>query len=118
MLFPSSNISISYIHFLYYACRQNTVSNIYWSQCNFKLLVGDCFLFSLDLSLEILSLCKEFAKDGVVGIDLAGDESLGEIPAMKGHVIAFKVCLIWHYTVCLNHGLGIMPGLQPIKLVL
>ena len=75
--------------------------NLYWSQCNFNLLVGDCFLLSLDWSLEILSLCKEFAKDGVVGIDLAGDESLGEIPAMKGHVIAFKVCLFWHYTVCL-----------------
>lgn len=45
----------------------------------------------LDWSLEVVSLCQEFANDGVVGIDLAGDESLGEIPAMKGHVIAFKV---------------------------
>lgn len=41
-------------------------------------------------SLEILSLCKEFSSDGVVGIDLAGDEILGEIPAMKGHINAFK----------------------------
>ena len=46
----------------------------------------------LEWSLEILSLCKEFSSDGVVGIDLAGDEILGEIPAMKGHVNAFKVC--------------------------
>lgn len=43
-----------------------------------------------DWSSEILSLCQEFSKDGVVGIDLAGDESLGEIPAMKGHIQAFK----------------------------
>ena len=46
----------------------------------------------LEWSLEILSLCKEFSSDGVVGIDLAGDEILGEIPAMKGHINAFKVC--------------------------
>ena len=46
----------------------------------------------LGWSLEILSLCKEFSSDGVVGIDLAGDEILGEIPAMKGHINAFKVC--------------------------
>ena len=48
-------------------------------------------LFS-EWSLEILSLCKEFSSEGVVGIDLAGDEILGEIPAMKGHINAFKVC--------------------------
>lgn len=47
-----------------------------------------------DWSLEILSLCQEFSNDGVVGMDLAGDEILGEIPAMKGHVNAFKVCFI------------------------
>lgn len=46
----------------------------------------------LEWSLEILSLCKEFSSDGVVGIDLAGDEIQGEIPAMKGHINAFKVC--------------------------
>ena len=45
----------------------------------------------LEWSLEILSLCKEFSSDGVVGIDLAGDEILGEIPAMRGHINAFKV---------------------------
>ena len=49
-------------------------------------------VFSAEWSSEILSLCQEFSKDGVVGIDLAGDESLGEIPAMKGHIQAFKVC--------------------------
>ncbi|KAL9962813.1 hypothetical protein ACROYT_G031956 [Oculina patagonica] len=49
-----------------------------------------CMRHAPDWSLEILSLCQEFANDGVVGIDLAGDESLGEIPAMKGHVFAFK----------------------------
>lgn len=48
-------------------------------------------LFS-EWSLEILSLCKEFSSDGVVGIDLAGDEIQGGIPAMKGHIKAFKVC--------------------------
>ena len=50
-------------------------------------------ILHLDWSLEIVSLCREFSRDGVVGIDLAGDESLGEIPAMKGHAIAFEVCL-------------------------
>ncbi|XP_020610606.1 adenosine deaminase-like isoform X2 [Orbicella faveolata] len=49
-----------------------------------------CMRHMPDWSLEVVSLCQEFADDGVVGIDLAGDESLGEIPAMKGHVIAFK----------------------------
>lgn len=49
-----------------------------------------CVRHMPDWSLEVVSLCQEFADDGVVGIDLAGDESLGEIPAMKGHVIAFK----------------------------
>jgi len=49
-----------------------------------------CMRHKPDWSLEILSLCQEFSNDGVVGIDLAGDETLGEIPAMKGHVNAFK----------------------------
>lgn len=48
-----------------------------------------------DWSLEIVELCQEFSNDGVVGMDLAGDEVLGEIPAMKGHVNAFKVCRDW-----------------------
>ena len=49
--------------------------------------------FFPEWSLEILSLCQEFSNDGVVGIDLAGDETLlGENPAMKEHVNAFMVC--------------------------
>ncbi|XP_074607454.1 adenosine deaminase-like isoform X3 [Acropora palmata] len=43
-------------------------------------------------SLEILSLCQEFSKDGVVGMDLAGDDSCEKILDMNGHVQAFKVC--------------------------
>lgn len=49
-----------------------------------------CMRHKPDWSLEILELCQEFSNDGVVGMDLAGDEVLGEIPAMKGHVNAFK----------------------------
>lgn len=48
-------------------------------------------------SLEILSLCQEFSKDGVVGMDLAGDDSLEKIPDMNGHVQAFKVCWLYRF---------------------
>lgn len=41
-------------------------------------------------SLEILSLCQEFSKDGIVGMDLAGDDSCEKILDMNGHVQAFK----------------------------
>ena len=44
-----------------------------------------------DWSLEIADLCDEFRDQNVVGIDLAGDESLGEIPAIKEHIMAFQV---------------------------
>lgn len=49
-----------------------------------------CMRHEPEWSLEILSLCQEFSNDGVVGMDLAGDETFGEIPAMKGHINAFK----------------------------
>lgn len=58
---------------------------------NDKWWIFTSFL-SADWSSEILSLCQEFSKDGVVGMDLAGDDSLEKIPDMKGHVQAFKVC--------------------------
>lgn len=37
-----------------------------------------------DFSKEVVSLCQEFANDGVVGIDLAGDEPVWQGPAMEG----------------------------------
>lgn len=48
-------------------------------------------------SLEILSLCQEFSKDGVVGMDLAGDDSCEKILDMNGHVQAFKVCWLYRF---------------------
>ena len=44
-----------------------------------------------DWSLEIVDLCEEFRNRNVVGLDIAGDESMGEIPAMKEHIMAFQV---------------------------
>ena len=43
--------------------------------------------------MEVVSLCQEFANEGVVGIDIAGDEPVWEGQAMEGHVIAYKVSL-------------------------
>lgn len=40
--------------------------------------------------LCILPPYSEFANDGVVGIDLAGDEPVWQGPAMEGHVIAYE----------------------------
>lgn len=46
-------------------------------------------------SLEIVDLCEEFRNRHVVGLDIAGDESMGEIPAMKEHILAFLVPSIY-----------------------
>lgn len=35
-----------------------------------------CACFCADWSMEVLELCKKYQNDGVVAIDLAGDESL------------------------------------------
>lgn len=48
------------------------------------------FLSPTDWSLEIVDLCKEFRNHDVVGLDIAGDESMGEIPAIKEHIMAFQ----------------------------
>ncbi|XP_064410479.1 adenosine deaminase-like isoform X1 [Latimeria chalumnae] len=40
-------------------------------------------------SLEVVELCKKYHKDGVVGIDLAGDESLA-CESLPEHVIAYE----------------------------
>ncbi|EDO45463.1 predicted protein [Nematostella vectensis] len=49
-----------------------------------------CMRHEPDWSLEVVELCEKFKEAGVVGIDLAGDESLGETPATKNHVMAFE----------------------------
>ena len=49
------------------------------------------FIPSTDWSLDIVDLCEEFRNRNVVGLDIAGDESMGEIPAMKEHIMAFQV---------------------------
>ena len=46
--------------------------------------------FASDWSQEVLDLCEEHQKDGVVGIDIAGDERLAN-PTHEGHVKAFVV---------------------------
>lgn len=49
--------------------------------------------------MEVVSLCQEFANEGVVGIDIAGDEPVWDGKAMEGHVIAYKV-LLYFSSVC------------------
>ncbi|XP_046864517.1 adenosine deaminase-like isoform X2 [Xenia sp. Carnegie-2017] len=49
-----------------------------------------CMRHKPEWSLEIVDLCEEFRNRHVVGLDIAGDESMGEIPAMKEHVLAFR----------------------------
>ena len=41
--------------------------------------------------MEVVNLCEEFRDRCVVGLDIAGDESMGEIPAIKEHIMAFQV---------------------------
>lgn len=43
----------------------------------------------VDWSMEVVELCKKYCKDGVVAIDLAGDESLS--CENTGHRRAFEV---------------------------
>ncbi|CAB4045252.1 Adenosine deaminase, partial [Paramuricea clavata] len=38
----------------------------------------------------MVDLCEEFRTRNVVGLDIAGDESMGEIPAIKEHIMAFQ----------------------------
>ncbi|XP_046864518.1 adenosine deaminase-like isoform X3 [Xenia sp. Carnegie-2017] len=54
-----------------------------------------CMRHKPEWSLEIVDLCEEFRNRHVVGLDIAGDESMGEIPAMKEHVLAFRVPSIY-----------------------
>ena len=54
-----------------------------------------------------MSLCQEFANDGVVGIDLAGDEPVWQAPTMEGHVIAYEV-LVCYTSVSILSSLLIM----------
>lgn len=49
-----------------------------------------CMRHLPDCSMEVVSLCQEFASEGVVGIDIAGNEPVWEGQAMEGHVIAYK----------------------------
>ncbi|XP_031556443.1 adenosine deaminase-like [Actinia tenebrosa] len=49
-----------------------------------------CMRHKPEWSFDILKLCNEYRDAGVVGIDLAGDESQGEVPAVKDHVMAFE----------------------------
>lgn len=49
-----------------------------------------CMRHRPEWSSEIVDLCDKFRNKNVVGIDLAGDESLGEIPAIKDHIVAFQ----------------------------
>ena len=44
-----------------------------------------------DWSREVAQLCIDYQGEGVVGIDLAGDESFGEISATRDHIWAFEV---------------------------
>ena len=44
----------------------------------------------LEWSKEVLDLCVEFKNDGVVAIDIAGDEQLAN-PTHELHVRAFEV---------------------------
>lgn len=41
-------------------------------------------------SMDVIELCKKYRNDGVVGIDLAGDESLN-CESNPGHKKAFEV---------------------------
>ena len=45
---------------------------------------------TLEWSKEVLDLCVEFKGEGVVGIDIAGDERLAN-PTHELHVKAFEV---------------------------
>lgn len=48
------------------------------------------FIAAVDWSMEVVELCKKYSKDGVVAIDLAGDESL-DCKSYPGHKRAFEV---------------------------
>ena len=50
------------------------------------------FCFVIEWSEEVVELCREYQNEGVVGIDLAGNESLDKIPQNSKLIVAFKVC--------------------------
>lgn len=47
-------------------------------------------IFAVDWSMEVVELCKKYHKEGVVGIDLAGDESMN-CESYPGHKRAYEV---------------------------
>lgn len=59
-------------------------------------------IFAVDWSMDVVELCKKYRKDGVVAIDLAGDESLN-CESHPGHKRAFEVRKHTHslYELCL-----------------
>jgi len=44
------------------------------------------------ISMDIARLCLEFKNDGVVGIDIAGDENYKTQAALQPHIDAFQFC--------------------------
>ena len=60
-----------------------------------KLYVFEWFfmLLRLEWSKEVLDLCVEFRNDGVVAIDIAGDERLAN-PTHELHIKTFQVSLL------------------------
>lgn len=46
-------------------------------------------IFAVDWSMDVVELCKKYRKDGVVAIDLAGDESMN-CESYPGHKRAFE----------------------------
>ena len=63
---------------------------------SWKLHVFECFMhLRLEWSKEVLDLCVEFRNDGVVAIDIAGDERLAN-PTHELHAKAFEVSLLMY----------------------
>lgn len=51
-----------------------------------------CMLHPPDWSQDVVELCKKYRHEGVVAIDLAGDESLN-CEVNPGHMSAYKVSM-------------------------
>lgn len=54
-------------------------------------------IVTVDWSMEVVELCKKYCKDGVVAIDLAGDE-LMDCESYPGHKRAFEVRTHTYFT--------------------